>query len=260
MQKNYGGGDYEHARGDEGEAVMGSSILDQPAEDAMPPDVSAQDVRREVCREEWRHPDSEAERLIELESFLANSFDTFREVRIEHQWMPHSGRIDLLAVPKIGGAKIASWSKPFDIEELDGLVLAFEVKRDGFDVERALKQSADYVGGTVLEGPHKGKSIAACFLYPTGFGDWRDRDHYHSGMFNLIAQWRVGCGYMSRAGVVEPELTLAIGFVVIWRSQRGWTSKACDMLSGKRSMGGSRREIMTHLEERILGERLSKQR
>jgi hypothetical protein len=59
-------------------------------------------------------------------------------------------------------------------------------------------------------------------------------------MFNLIAQWRVGRAFVDRGD----ELTLAIGYEVIWRSRRGWvTSKARGMLLGKRSMGGSRRIV-----------------
>ena len=193
------------------------SILDMPMdqiEDPPPP----QPYLRKV---EWQHPASEAERVTELESFLAADFNTFREVRIEYRMLldvPVYGRIDLLAVPK----------------GLDA-VLAFEVKRANFDVEMALKQSADYVGGHVLEGPHRGKRIAACFLYPTAGYHHAD---YYGAMFNLIAQWRVGRGF------IDPywhELTLALGYVVIWRSKRGWTSKARDMLLGKRTVGGSRR-------------------
>jgi hypothetical protein len=177
---------------------------------------------------QWSHPTDEAGRLTELEGFLAKDFETFREVKIECQYLldvPLYMRIDLLAVPKA--------------EDLD-VVLAFEVKRKGFDVERALKQSADYVGGRVLEGPHAGKRIAACFLYPlTNFGYQLDRDRYHEGMFNLIAQWRVGRGFVKQA-----ELVLALGYVVIWRSRRGWVaSKASDMLLGKRSVGGSRKTL-----------------
>src|SRR5262249_7895729 len=111
---------------------------------------------------------SEAERLTELEALLAAHFDTFREVRIEHQ--SHNGRIDLLALPKIA--------------ELAEIALAFEVKGDGFDLERALKQSADYVGARVANGPHAGERIAACFLYPAHrhqHGDYENR--YHAGMF-----------------------------------------------------------------------------
>jgi hypothetical protein len=171
----------------------------------------------------WRHPTSEAERRAELENFLAVDFDTFREVRIECRFLPDvplNLRIDLLAVPKIS--------------ELD-VVLAFEVKRDDFDVERALKQSADYVGGWVREGPHSGKRIAACFLYPTQFGEG---DRYHEGMFQLIAQWRVGRGYVHRGG-----LWLAIGQEVIWDS-RGWhEAVARRMLLCKRTVGGSRRFV-----------------
>jgi hypothetical protein len=183
---------------------------------------------------DWPHPIDEAGRLAELESFLARDFDTFREVRIECQFLLDvrlNMRIDLLAVPKI--------------EELD-VVIAFEV-----DLERALKQSADYVGGRVLEGPHSGKRIAACFLYPSASFEHAERwevGRYHEGMFNLIAQWRVGRGFVSHAH----ELTLALGYVVIWRSQRGWvTSKASGMLLGKRSVGGSRREVnrFVHVED-----------
>ena len=190
---------------------------------------------------DWPHPIDEAGRLAELESFLARDFDTFREVRIECQFLLEvrlNMRIDLLAVPKT--------------EELD-VVLAFEVKRDRFDLERALKQSADYVGGRVLEGPHSGKRIAACFLYPIASFEHAERwevGRYHEGMFNLIAQWRVGRGFVSHAH----ELTLALGYVVIWRSQRGWVvSKASEMLLGKRSVGGSRREVnrFAHVEAQV---------
>jgi hypothetical protein len=50
----------------------------------------------------------------------------------------------------------------------------------------------------------------------------------------------VGRAFVDRGG----ELTLAIGYEVIWRSKRGWvTYKARGMLLGKRSMGGSRRNV-----------------
>jgi hypothetical protein len=169
--------------------------------------------------QEWQHPTSETERLDELEQFLARDFDTFREVCIaQRAW---NGRIDLLAVPKLF--------------ELDWLALAFEVKGARFDVERALKQSADYVGGRVLDGPHKGKHVAACLLYPTQNLRF---DAYHAGMFQLIAQWRVGRGYVHRG-----DLWLAIGQEVIWDS-RGWHETVANrMLVAKRAIGGSRREF-----------------
>jgi hypothetical protein len=77
--------------------------------------------------DEWPHPTSEADRLIELEGFLVDDFDTYQEVKIEHP--AYSGRIDLLAVPKIA--------------ELRDVALAFEVKGERFKVQSALKQSAD---------------------------------------------------------------------------------------------------------------------
>ena len=168
----------------------------------------------------WPHPLTEPERLTELEGLLAADFNTFREVGIEHG--RGNGRVDLLAVPKAKG-------------EFDEVVLAFEVKGDRFHHERALKQSADYVGAKVLNGPHKGERITACFLFPEkelsgGRG---------AGMFNLIAQWRVGRAFMR-----GHELTLAIGYERIWHSKRGWVpTKARAMLLGKRLGGGSRKEI-----------------
>jgi hypothetical protein len=169
---------------------------------------------------DWPHPTSEADRRIELASLLRADFETYREVRVEHHL--GVGRVDLLAVPRA----------------FDGVVLAFEVKGDRFDLERALKQSADYVGAIVLGGPHKDKRITACFLYPEM--EFAEATRYRAGMFNLIAQWRVGRAFVDR----YHELTLAIGYEVIWRSRRGWvTSKARGMLLGKRSMGGSRRIV-----------------
>ena len=136
-------------------------------------DLPSCDVEREVSFPtlwqrvpEWCHPASEAERLSDLEDWLSADFDTFREVGIALD-KQGNGRLDLLAIPKT--------------DALDGVVLAFEVKRDGFDVERALKQSADYVGARVLNGPHAGKRIAACFLYPTQ--DLRHSDdRYYAGI------------------------------------------------------------------------------
>jgi hypothetical protein len=181
---------------------------------------------------DWPHPTSEAERVTELEGLLNADadFDTFREVGIKHQW--GGGRIDLLAVPKI----------------LDFGLFAFEVKGDRFDPERALKQSADYVGGKVLNGPYKDERITACFLYP----DIEHPSAFLMGMYNLIAQWRVGRAFMkpykdySEARIRHGhELTLAIGYEVIWRSRRGWVpTKVKNMLLGKRTVGGSRREII----------------
>jgi hypothetical protein len=231
------------------------NFLDRISADAKPPppphdwiEVSSSRIefvtpkpKRAVAS--WSHPPSEAERLAELEGFLAADFDTIREVPIRHRGNGEFGlfdmRIDLLAVPKFEVAAVADL---VDLGMAD-VALAFEVKRQRFDVERALKQSADYVGGRVLEGPHRGKRIAACFLYPVADFDHADskgRDRYHAGMFNLIAQWRVGRGFVSSVG----ELVLALGFVVIWRSRRGWVaSKARDMLLGKRSIGGKRKAL-----------------
>jgi hypothetical protein len=148
-------------------------------------------------------------------------------------------------------------------------VLAFEVKGERFDLERALKQSADYVGARVLGGPHKDKKVAACFLYPerefhqfvthesqilngdvVGHhpADWRS-DGMRRGMFNLIAQWRVGRAFVDR----YEELTLAFGYEAIWRNRRGWVEgRAWPMLVGKRSVGGSRREPDDTVGERVI--------
>jgi hypothetical protein len=172
----------------------------------------------------WVHPTSEADRLSELRGFLRNDFYLSPEVRIEHH--SYFGRVDLLAVPKV--------------PELSGVLLAFEVKGEDFALERSLKQSADYVGGRVVWGPHRGKRISACFLYPTtGLG--RDHDHraeYQEGMFNLIAQWRVGRAYIHRSG-----LYLRFGQEVIWDS-RGWHDTVANrMLLSKRTVCGSRKEV-----------------
>jgi hypothetical protein len=204
------------------------SILDMLPEEIEPPPSYAPlayvKVRQE---EEWRHPTSEADRLIELEQFLAIDFDTYREVKIAHH--SYSGRIDLLAVPKI--------------PELHDVALAFEVKGERFKVQRALKQCADYVGGRVIGGPHRNKRIAACFLYPTA-----DDDSY-SGMFILIAYWRVGRGYIHHGG-----LWLTIGQEVIWDS-RGWHEvRAGRMLLGKRILCGSGRQF-NHVHVELNGYR-----
>jgi hypothetical protein len=180
---------------------------------------------------EWPHPTSEADRRIELEELLDDDFETFREVWVHHP--SGKGRIDLLAVPKSG--------------DLEGVVLAFEVKGERFDLERALKQSADYVGARVLGGPHKDKKVAACFLYPEL--DFDNAGRSRDAMFNLIAQWRVGRAFVDR----YEELTLALGYVVIWRNRRGWVeAKARPMLLGKRSVGGSRLEPDDTVAERVM--------
>ena len=175
----------------------------------------------EVPDPNWQHPPTEAERLAELEGFLARDFELFPQVRIECQFLLDSYmscRVDLLAMPKA-----------FDFEDV---VLAFEVKRERFDLERALKQSADYVGGRIVEGANAGKRIGACFLYPA---------YDYKSWFQLIAQWRVGRGYMKAA-----QLRLAIGFEIIWDSGKGWhTTVANRMLLSKRTAGGSRKD--THL-------------
>jgi hypothetical protein len=193
------------------------SILDLRPDEIPEPRTSVV-PKPQRTEKEWPHPTSEADRLIELERFLARDFDTFREVKIEHQ--SYTGRIDLLAVPKIAA--------------LRNVALAFEVKGDGFDVERALKQCADYVGGRVIGTPHRNKRIAACFLYPTDDLD----GNYYSGMFNLIAYWRVGRAYIHRG-----DLWLALGQEMIWDS-RGWHSTVANrMLLSRRTVCGSRREF-----------------
>jgi hypothetical protein len=155
---------------------------------------------------------------------LGEDFETFREVQIEYQHMSWIGRVDLLAVPKTDG-KVFDWHNRQ--RPVPDVVLAFEVKGEGFHLERALKQSADYVGGRVLEGPHRGKSIAACFLYPVKWNCY----------FQLIAQWRVGRGFVKGGG-----LWLAIGQEQIWDSSRGWHATIANrMLLSRRKVGGSRK-------------------
>src|SRR5215475_1162469 len=80
----------------------------------------------------WQHPDDEPSRLIELERILRKDFDTRSETQVQFMagGLSHSGRVDLLAVPR-----------PCEVEGLDEVVLAFEVKGKDFDLERALKQS-----------------------------------------------------------------------------------------------------------------------
>src|SRR6516165_9513301 len=170
---------------------IASGLIERPVPPAAAPMLNGSAVRVPELRQEVRAVErpvreeeeriTEAERLAELEWLLEDDFDTFREVRIEYHWMNwrKNGRIDLLAVPKA--------------PDYAGAAMAFEVKRDGFDLERALKQSADYVGGRLLKWG--GKRIAACFLYPA-----HEHQHGHGereeGMFQLIAQWRVGRGYV----------------------------------------------------------------
>jgi hypothetical protein len=56
-------------------------------------------------------------------------------------------------------------------------------------------------------------------------------------MFNLIAQWRVGRGYVKR-----DALMLAIGQEKIWDSKSGWrVTVANRMLLSRRTVGGSRK-------------------
>ena len=222
---------------------MTRSILDMlPDEIERPLPLAYVKVRQE---EEWRHPTSEADRLIELERFLAPDFTTFREVKIAHH--SYTGRIDLLAVPKLPA--------------LRNVALAFEVKADGFDIERALKQCADYVGGRVVGTPHRNKRIAACFLYPA------DDDRY----FQLIAQWRVGRGHIRRDGyeivddgemgnrdnpLTRPafRLELAIGLETIWDT-RGWHATVANrMLLRRRTVCGSRRQF-NHVHVELNGYR-----
>lgn len=236
-----------------------TNLLDEPALKFVsppPPEPSRQFAENSEPRrpERWPHPASEAERLTELEGFLAGDFDTFREVRIECQFLLNVAmnfRVDLLAVPK-PDIKVCEWNKQHHAK-LDEVVLAFEVKRDGFNLERALKQSADYVGGRVIEEPHKGKRIAACFLYPADTHQhscWHDR--YHAGMFQLIARWRVGRGYVHR-----DKLRLAFGQEVIWDSSRGLhVTVANRMLLGQRSFGGHRQHTPANYIE-LLSEELA---
>jgi hypothetical protein len=203
------------------------SILDMFPDEIEPPPTYAPTIAQRVVRreEEWVHPTSEADRLIDLEQFLAKDFLTYREIKVEHH--SYTGRIDLLAIPKIS--------------ELGDVALAFEVKGASFGIERALKQSADYVGGRVFGGPHRNKHIAACFLYPIR-DPQLDNDRYHLGVFNLIAHWRVGRAYVRRGA-----LWLAIGQEVVWDS-RGWHETVANrMLLSKRTVCGSRREF-NHVE------------
>jgi hypothetical protein len=214
-------GAFEHAEQPTAEKWMTSALLDIPSQE-IERAVSFPQLWQRVP--EWCHPTSEAERLGDLEDWLSADFDTFREVCIEHYWMNCriNGRVDLLAVPKA--------------RDYANAVLAFEVKRDGFDVERALKQSADYVGGRVVKGRCYGKRITACFLYPSQ--DLRYGDERYEAMFQLVAQWRVGRGYMHNG-----SLWLSIGQEVIWDS-RGWHEERAErMLLSKRTVGGTRREF-----------------
>ena len=94
----------------------------------------------------------------------------------------------------------------------------------------------------ILEVSHRNKRISACFLCPT-----QNLHRYYSAMFQLIAQWRVGHGYVRRGA-----LTLTIGQERIWDSHRGWHEvRAGRMLRGKRTVCGSRREVNHDVEVKM---------
>jgi len=189
----------------------------------------------------------EEDKRIELESWLAPAFETWREVKLCHAlFRRRKLRIDLLAVPR---------EDPYR-----QIALGFEVKGhtewDEPIWAKALKQASDYVLATVEPdrpglGPHVGKRIMAVFVWPAP--SWvispKSADiqgAFLSGMAQMAGYLRVGRATVSKSR--RPSLELTFGPNDVWGSASGWRPHAQNMLVGKRQIGSQRFNILEELE------------
>lgn len=193
------------------------------------------------------HMSPEEQKCVELESWLAPAFETWREVRLRHALFRRCKlRIDLLAVPR---------EEPYR-----RIALGFEVKGHAKWDEpiwaKALKQASDYVLATVEPDrpdvrPHVGKRVMAVFVWPAP--SWvvssKSTDIqgvFLSGMAQMAGYLRVGRAMVSQSR--RPSLELTFGPNDVWGSVSGWRPHAHNMLVGKRQIGSQRFNILDELE------------
>lgn len=200
---------------------------------------------------------TEEEAASDLYSRLSGHFEIFPEVTVQHATFPNLKiRPDFVVIPKD--------------EKFCDLALAFEVKSmkdaDPPVMAQAFKQATDYVLSRIVKderradglNAHVGKPIVACFIYPApewGPGDvshltdsferenQKSDNLMHTGMMHLARYFGVGRGTLFENRRQETELGLYFGPNDVWKSSKGFSNNARNLLVGKRQFGSTRKNI-----------------
>lgn len=202
--------------------------------------------------------DIEKARRAELIDALGDHFICFEEVKLRHALMSkHCVRADVVAIP---------------IEETFwGFAIAFEVKEPSYKRRNAaqwiqsLRQASDYVYASIepekrndnLAG-HIGRRIAGAFVFPApAFGGReivtpetelaQDERVFMAGAMQLGLHFRIGGAGWEQTGI-GPRFRLMFGLNEVWRSDCGFCHSGPGLLSGKRTLGSQKVDVMTELD------------
>lgn len=195
--------------------------------------------------------DVEKERRAELMKALRNDFLCFEEVDLRHSlFIKHVIRADIVAIPL--DDRFAGYALAFEVKEP-------KVKRRNYaDLIQTLRQAADYVYAKIeprtsigsLE-QFRGRRIAAAFLYPSPSVSEYLRDdrgrHIVLGALQLGLHFRVGHAQWETTGL-GARFKLRFGLNEIWRSDVGFCHTGPTLLTGKRSVGSARVNVLTELD------------
>jgi len=204
--------------------------------------------------------DVEKNRRAELIEVLSGHFICFEEVDLRHALMTkHCIRADVVAIPN----EPKFW----------GFAIAFEVKeptskyRNSADWIQSLRQAADYVYASIEPknradnlSSHFGRRIAAAFLYPVPSYMPNIRevtqadaelvekdDRFLAGAMQLALHFRVGGASWEQTGI-GPRFRLIFGPNEVWRSDCGFCHSGPGLLSGKRTLGSRKVDVMAELD------------
>lgn len=204
--------------------------------------------------------DVEKERRAELVAALGEQFICFEEVALRHPlFSKHRVRADIVAIP-------------LD-KRLENYALAFEVKepKHGYmnyaSWSQAMRQAADYVYAKIEGRPNRpdltpfiGRRISGAFLFPSPA--WNPAGHVASlddpfvrpgdekivtGAMHLALHLRVGRGFWEKRSAGR-RFVLSFGPNEVWRSDSGFMEASIGLITGKRTLGSQKLDVMAELD------------
>lgn len=191
--------------------------------------------------------DIEQARREELKNILSGHFACHEEVRLRHALFRTCRiRADIVAIP-------------LD-PKLAGYALAFEVKEPtspNWQTKHwihAMRQASDYLYAEIEPQPGipggVGRRIAASFLYPSppisGIFSLDSCDEPLAGALLLALHFRVGHAHYDRKK--GDRFVLSFGPNEVWRSDIGFSAVAIGLLTGKRTVGSQRIDVLRSLK------------
>jgi len=198
--------------------------------------------------------DVEKKHRAELIRALDSHFVCFEEVKLRHALMTkHCIRADVIAIPTD--------------QKFWGFAIAFEVKeptskyRNAADWIQTLRQASDYVYASIEPekrddnlASYVGRRVAAAFVFPAPKYALVGTEHekpgdarFLAGAMQLGLHFRVGGADWESTGI-GPRFRLMMGPNEVWRSDCGFCHTGPGLLSGKRTLGSRKVDVMAELD------------